>query len=123
MVQHNRVNSSLFRAFQKTASSLISVPQFLSLSEDVYSPPSSGEPVDSHYPPGNHYGTTAKIATHTVTHTPKKAYGNNGNNRSGKHVGVKRKGLKTLVYQRLDAPDSLCNQQVGGSSPSTSSIV
>ncbi len=57
--------------------------QFLSFSKDVYGPPMVGGPVDSHYPPGSHYGATGKIPTHTVTHNTKNLYGNNGNNRSG----------------------------------------
>ncbi len=77
--------------------SLITVPQFLSFSEDVYGPPAVEGLVDSYYPPGNHCGTTGKIPTHTVTHNTKKASGNNGNNRSVKHVGVKRKGSKKFI--------------------------
>ena len=71
MVQRNSVNSALFRAIQKSASSLFTVPHFLSFSEDIYSSPIVGGLSIQHYPPRNHFGTTAEFQTHTVTHTTK----------------------------------------------------
>ena len=59
--------------------------------------------------------------THTVTHTAKVAYGMGGANSLKKHVGVKQKGLKTLVYQRLDVSGAVGKDEVGSSNLPSSS--
>ena len=44
-----------------------------------------------------------------------------GANSLKKHVGVKQKGLETLVYQRLDVPGAVGKDEVGSSNLPSSS--
>ena len=61
--------------------------------------------------------------THPLTHWTMGAYGNNGLERSKQHRQGARKGPDSTRKRRSDLCNRICNQQVGGSSPSTSSIV
>ena len=62
-----------------------------------------------------------KHLTHALTHDTKFTYGYSGQNLLIQQGYVERKGVKILQYQAFDLARQICNQQVGGSSPSTSS--
>ena len=64
---------------------------------------------------------SGKPLTHPLTHRTIGAYGFTGQNLLIQHGSVERKGRKSLQYQSFDLVRRICNQQVGGSSPSTSS--
>jgi hypothetical protein len=64
-----------------------------------------------------------KPLTHRLTHPGKDAYGNSGLSLLIHHGIVDEKCRKIQYYQSFDASAALCNQQVGGSSPSTRNIV
>ena len=59
--------------------------------------------------------------THTLTHTAKKLGGRSGKFRVIRRGMVERKGSETPQCSRKAAPHTVCNQQVRGSSPFTSS--
>ncbi len=59
--------------------------------------------------------------THTVTHTRKRADGSSGNRDVEEYFSSNGKRSKTSGKRYFQNFSTLCNQQVGGSSPSTSS--
>ena len=65
--------------------------------------------------------TLAKCLTHALTHDTKFSYGCTGQNLLIQQGYVEGKGPESLQYQAFDLVSRICNQQVGGSSPSTSS--
>ena len=62
-----------------------------------------------------------KSLTHPLTHYTIGAHGNSGHEALIQQGIVDKKGQKCLQYQAFDLVRRICNQQVGGSSPSTSS--
>ena len=59
--------------------------------------------------------------THKLTHWAKFAGGNSGVDGRNELLISDGKGLKRLGNGRISMPRAICNQQVGGSNPSTSS--
>jgi hypothetical protein len=62
-----------------------------------------------------------RLLTHIPTHTAKKAGGHSGKFRVKYRAMVERKGLETPQWSQFIALHTVCNQQVRGSSPFTSS--
>ena len=62
-----------------------------------------------------------KRLTHTVTHTRKRADGSSGNRDVKEYFNSSENDQKTSRKRYFQNFSTLCNQQVGGSSPSTSS--
>ena len=61
--------------------------------------------------------------THSLTHTKKSAHGRSGKRSIYDLLILGAKAAESLEYQWIDGSTRICNQQVGGSSPSTSSSV
>ena len=66
---------------------------------------------------------SSKSLTHPLTHRTIGAHGNSGHEALIQQGIVDKKGQKCLQYQAFDLVRRICNQQVGGSSPSTSYII
>jgi len=64
-------------------------------------------------------GTT--LLTHTLTHTGKRAGGNNGDKSDGEHGSPDGKGHKRVRTQEISFSQSVGKDEVSGSNPDSSS--
>lgn len=61
------------------------------------------------------------VLTHTVTHTEKRAGGNNGGDRAKGLISLEQKRPESPVLQRIERFQSLGKDEVPGSNPGSSS--
>ena len=62
------------------------------------------------------------MLTHTLTHTGKRAGGNNGDKSDGEHGSPDGKGHKRVRTQEISFSQSVGKDEVSGSNPDSSSI-